>query len=51
MGKRVVKVSSELLTEMITEGWQAGGDDEIVRCIKGLPSDATFVGSEALEWS
>ena len=45
MGQKKVGISGELLTEMITEGWQAGSADEVVRCIEGLPPGAMFVRS------
>ena len=45
MGMRRVSISGELLTEMLTEGWQAGGPDEAVRCVKGLLPGARFIGS------
>ena len=45
MGRKQVAISGELFTEMITEGWQAGGETEAIRCIEGLPPGATFVRS------
>ena len=46
MGHRRIRISGELLTEMLTEGWQAGGPDEAYRCVKGLLPGATFVGAD-----
>ena len=48
MGRRIVRISGELFTEMITEGWQCGGHSEVVRCIKGLPAGAKYVGAGML---
>ena len=49
MGKRIVSISGELFTEMITEGWQAGGTGEVVRCIEGLPEGAKYLGIDAID--
>ena len=40
-----VSISQELLQEMLTKGWRAGGPDQCVECTKGLPEDAEVVGS------
>ena len=49
MGKRIVSISGELFTEMITEGFQAGDEVESVRCIEGLPEGAKFLGIDAID--
>lgn len=39
----VVKVSLDFLCEQMRQGWQAGGGNEVITCVDGLPADAQFV--------
>jgi len=45
MGKRIIAVSSELWTELCTQGHEIGRHG-VVTCTAGLPEDARFLGAE-----
>ena len=48
MGRRIVKMSSDLLTQMLTQDWEIGRG-EIIRCIKGLPEGARLEEADVVD--
>lgn len=45
MGQRIVRMTTDLFQEIMTEGWVIPNrSDESVRCVRGLPSGAQLVG-------
>lgn len=43
MGQRIVRMSIELFTEILTEGWSVGDDGWSIHCTEGLPPDAKLL--------
>lgn len=45
MGQRIVRITGELLANIMTEGWKVpSAQGELLMCNKGLPPDAKLVG-------
>lgn len=44
MGQRIVKITTELFTHILTEGWSIGDDSYSIHCIEGLPEGAILMG-------
>jgi len=42
MGKAKVIVSSKIVVEMVTKGWNIG-KESIIECIEGVPDDAKLI--------